>query len=169
METAFKSLGDFAETILQEAQEYIAEERQVLQEAKDQAEVTTNAEVERLQEQNAILMDLLESEKQRSESAKDELVKRISALLADFTAGRDRSLREAFTTLTESNEAAESELEQAAQGQGQQLEEVMARGQEWKGRLKKRGGEAKRTRDGGFKVRTVYFSEVTAVVIHADS
>ncbi|KZT09433.1 kinesin-domain-containing protein [Laetiporus sulphureus 93-53] len=151
VETAFRSLGDFAETILQEAQKYIAKELEVLQEAKDQAEATTNAEIQRLQEQNAMLQHLVESEKQRSEGAKDELIKRISSLLADFTGGRDRSLRDTLTTLTKSNETAEGELKQAAQEQGQQLEKATARGQKWNIDLKKRGREAKRTRDGGFK------------------
>ena len=54
--------------------------------------------------------------------------------------------------MTESNTAAEHEMQQLGQKQGQQLDVAVARGSQWSDRLTKRGVEGKRLRDGGIKV-----------------
>ena len=152
VEKAFKSLGTITETILQEAQEYITSEQKSLQEAKTLAENTSKAEVSRLQQQNALLTRLLESEKLKAERAKDELLNRISGLLGNFTIERDRSLREAFAEMSESNAAAESDMLKLGREQGQRMESLIGQGNEWSATLDRRAGENKRTRDGGLKV-----------------
>ncbi|KAH9951942.1 P-loop containing nucleoside triphosphate hydrolase protein [Amylocystis lapponica] len=151
VEKAFKALGTVAETILREAQEHITTERKSLQETKTMGDATTNAEILRLQQQNALLTRLLESEKQKVDRARDDLMKRISGLLGDFTADRDRSLREAFSEMSQSNAAAQEEMVQLGKAQGERLETVISRGREWSVDLERRGVEGKRTRDGGFK------------------
>lgn len=152
VEKSFKSLASIAETLLQEAQDYILSERKSLLEAKALTDSTSQAEIHRLKEQNVLLTRLLESEKVKSERAKDELIKRISGLLGDFTAERDRSLREAFSEMHDSNAAAEAGMVKLGEQQGQQLETVIAGGTEWAGALDKRRGELKRNRDGALKV-----------------
>lgn len=153
MEKAFKSLGAITETILEEAQGYIASEQKSLQEAKALAENTSKAEVTRLKQQNALLTRLLETERLKAERAKDELLKRISGLLNNFTLERDQSLREAFTEMTESNSTAEAGMLKLGKEQGQTLDAIVGKGNEWSTSLSRRAGEGKRTRDGGFKVR----------------
>lgn len=153
MESAFKALGNVVDTVLREAQTYITSERKLLQEAKAMADNTTNAEILRLQQQNALLTRLLEAEKAKADRAKDELIQRISGLLGDFTAERDRSLREAFSAMTDSNTAAEREMVQLGQEHGKRLEDVVGRGKQWSLDLEKRGAEGKRARDSGIKVR----------------
>lgn len=138
--------------MLKEAQDYILAERKSLLEAKALADSTSQAEIIRLQQQNALLLRLLESEKDKSERSKDELIKRISGLLNDFTAERDRSLREAFTEMSDSNAAAEKGMVKLGKQQGQKLEGVIANGTEWSTSLEKRRGELKRNRDGALKV-----------------
>ncbi|PSR74150.1 hypothetical protein PHLCEN_2v10106 [Hermanssonia centrifuga] len=151
VEKAFKSLGSITETILQEIQDYIVSERKSLQEAKALGDSTSNAEIARLQQQNALLTSLLESERIQSDRAKEELVTRITSLLGNFTAERDRRLRETFSEMTESNATAEAGMKKLGKDQGQRLEAVIGKGREWGGALEKRAGEGKRLRDGGFK------------------
>ncbi|TCD71883.1 kinesin motor protein cin8 [Steccherinum ochraceum] len=150
-EKTFKAIGSIAELLLQEAQDYVLAERKSLLEAKALADNTSQGEILRLQQQNALLTRLLESEKAKSERAKDELIKRISGLLGDFTAERDRSLREAFSEMSDSNAAAEKGMVKLGEQQGQQLESVIANGTEWAASLEKRRGDLKRNRDGGLK------------------
>ncbi|KAH9842625.1 kinesin motor domain-containing protein [Rhodofomes roseus] len=176
VETAFKALGNVTDTVLREAQTYVASERKLLQEAKTLAANTTNAEILRLQQQNALLTRLLEAEKTKADRAKDDMLKRISGLLGDFTAERDRSLREAFSAMTESNASAEQEMVQLGQEHGKRLEDVVGRGKQWSLDLEKRGAEGKRTRDGGIKTinaaRTVIrsgFSDVQSSVLSSTS
>lgn len=146
-------MGSITETVLQEAHEYIASEQKSLQEARTLSENTSKAEVARLQQQNILLHRLLESEKVKADRAKDELLKRISGLLGSFTLERDRSLREAFAEMTESNANAEAGMQKLGKEQGQRLDAMIGKGTEWSATLNKRSGEGKRLRDGGFKVR----------------
>jgi hypothetical protein len=162
VEKAFRSLGVITDTILQEAHEYISSEQKTLQEAKALAENTSKAEVTRLQQQNALLTQLLESEKLKADRAKDELLKRISGLLGNFAMERDRSLREAFADMSESNVAAEADMVKLGKEQVQRLDAVIDKGIQWSTALDRRAGENKRTRDGGLKVNmwdgsAVYF------------
>lgn len=124
----------------------------MLQESKSSADTATSAEILRLQQQNALLTRLLESEQQKTERLKEELIKNISGLLGEFIAKQDHSRREAFSEMAESNNTAEQEMTQLMQEQGQRLENAIARGRQWSVDLERRGAEGKRTRDGGIKV-----------------
>ncbi|KAI8998545.1 kinesin-domain-containing protein [Trametes punicea] len=151
VEKAFQELGGLTEAIRQEAVEFVANERKTLQEAKSLADNTTNSEILRLKQQNALLVRLLETERAEAKRSADALLERIAGLLGDYTNERDRSLRETFSEMTESNAAAEHEMQQLGQKQGQQLEAAVVRGSAWNEQLVKRGAEGKRLRDGGIK------------------
>ena len=140
------------ENIFKEAQSYILTERKSLQEARDLADSISNAEVARLKQQNVLLVRLLESEKLKADRAGEELKQRMATLVSEFTADRDRSLREAFSEKADSNTSAEKEMHKLAQQQGQQLDGVQQIGSEWGHSVERRRVEAKRTRDGGLKV-----------------
>lgn len=140
------------ETLFKEAQNYIATERKSLQEARELADGIANAEVARLKQQNVLLIRLLESEKLKADRAGEDLKQKIATLVSAFTADRDRSLREAFSEMADSNTSAEKEMNKLAQQQGQQLDGVQQIGAEWGLSVERRRSEAKRTRDGGLKV-----------------
>lgn len=123
--------------------------------AKAVSDEVTSAEIGRLQEQNALLARLLESERLKSDKAKDKLISRISGLLGDFTAERDRSLRDAFEEMRSRNVTGEGEMEKCGNENGERIVNVIRAGEDWGGSLTRRGGEAKRLRDGAFKVRNV--------------
>ena len=117
----------------------------------------TSAEICRLQEQNALLGRLLESERGKSEKAKNQLISRISGLLGEFTAERDRGLREAFEEMKNKNSIGEGEMERCGNENGERIANVIRAGEDWGSSLTRRGDESKRLRDGAFKVRTVCF------------
>ncbi|KAI1795774.1 kinesin-domain-containing protein [Ganoderma leucocontextum] len=151
VEKSFQELGTLTEAIKQEALEFIATERKTLQEAKALADNTTNTEILRLKQQNSLLTRLLETERIEAKRSADALLERITGLLGDYTNERDRSLRETFSEMTQSNTAAEHEMQQLGQRQGQQLDAAVSRGSQWSEHLTKRGVEGKRLRDGGIK------------------
>lgn len=153
VDKALKSMGSLIETIVREAQEHVEIERKSVLDTKVLADSAANDEIARLQEQNAHLADLLENERVKSERARDDLIQRISGLLGDFVVDRDRSLREAFTDITESNVKAEGAMASFIGEHVNRVEGVVVRGLEWSAGLEKKGGEGKRLRDGALKVR----------------
>jgi kinesin family member 11 len=146
-------VAELLETVVRESQEYVQTERRSLLEAKAHSDAATSAEIVRLQEQNVLLMKLLESEKQKSEKAKDLLIARISGLLGEFTADRDKSLRETFSEMRERNVIGEGEMEKCGRENGERIVGVIRAGEDWSGSLMRRGTEGKRLRDGAIKVR----------------
>lgn len=132
-----------------------------MQEAKNLAKSTADSEVARLQQQNLLLARLLEQEKQNADRARDELIQRVSALLGDFATERNRSLKESFSEMTQSNAMAKEEMVQLGQVQGQHLDGVMTQGTEWNTSLDKRVAENKKVKEGGLKV--VFSSSVTVL------
>lgn len=155
VEDAFKHMGTVIETIVKEALSYIAAESKSLGEAKDLADSIANAEITRLKQQNDLLKRLLESEKVKAGRAGEEFKQRVATLVDEFTAERDRSLREAFSEMSDSNTNAQKDMHRLAQQQGQQLDGVQQIGSEWGATVEKRRAEAKRTRDGGLKVVSI--------------
>lgn len=145
-------MGTTVETIVKEALSYIIAESKSLQEAKDLADSIANAEIARLKQQNDLLQRLLESEKMKASRAGEEFKQRVATLVDGFTAERDRSLREAFSEMSDSNTSAQKDMHRLAQQQGQQLDGVQQIGSDWSVSIEKRVVEAKRTRDGGLKV-----------------
>jgi kinesin family protein 11 len=145
-------VASLLETIIQESQSYVQTERKSLLEAKAHSDTATSAEITRLQEQNVLLTKLLESEKQKSEKAKDLLISRISGLLGEFTADRDKSLRETFGEMRDRNVVGETEMERCGRENGERIVGVVRAGEDWSGSLVRRGAEGKRLRDGAIKV-----------------
>lgn len=153
VETAFKSLGSITQSLLQEAQDRIAAERKSLLEVKQLADSTSQAEIERLKQQNALLIQLLESEKVKADRAKDDLIKHISTLLGDFTTARDLSLRETFSEMTDSNLNAQEGMALLGTMQGEAIDGVVRDGKEWSTSLEKSGVQLKKAQSSGRKVR----------------
>jgi len=152
MEKALKALGSLVETIACDAQDYVRAEQKSIAQADLLANKMVNTEITRLRQQNEMLSRLLENERLQSERAKDELIQRISGLLAEFTKERDRNLTDAVVALQESNGAAEEEVKMLSAGHAEITAAMSRRGENTGTSLNKRNGEAKRTRDGTLKV-----------------
>lgn len=130
----------------------MAAERERNAEAKSIAESQAEEQIRRLKDQNAQLTRLLQHEKLKSERMKNELVERVSGLLNEYVADRDKSLEEAVVAITEENSQAESTLNGLTDEYSRQVDDVMKRNQELCTLIEKKGDQCKRLRDGAVKV-----------------
>ncbi|KAI0062278.1 kinesin-domain-containing protein [Artomyces pyxidatus] len=151
VESALNAMASLVQGVIRDAQERLTLERKSVLETKILVESATASEVRHLREQNARLVRMLQSEKAKSDRAKDELIKRVSGLLGEFVSERDRSLRESLTDITDGNTKAEGAMTLFAGDHLRRVEGVVARGQEWSADLEKKGPSSKRLRDGALK------------------
>jgi kinesin family member 11 len=152
VEAELKTMGSLVDAVVREARGHINADLETAHAAKALASENCRNEVARLRQQNETLVALLESERLKADNAKDELVRRLSVFLGDFTVDRDRSLREAFGAIQSANQKRESETGKFAEQHSKLMEQIQTDGTEVNGQLQKRSGEGKRTRDGAFKV-----------------
>jgi kinesin family protein 11 len=103
IKNSLKAAGSLVEVMVREAQTYIENESKSVLQANAITESTVNNEVTRLRQQNEILARLLETERARRKTAKDELIQRVSNLLGDFTQERDTALMESIAAIQGSN------------------------------------------------------------------
>jgi kinesin family member 11 len=153
-------MGTLVDSIIRESYEFVESERKSAIEAQSLANTATTTEITRLREQNEILTHLLESEREKTERAKKELVLRVSGLLDDFTAARDRRLREGVEDIKDRNAVADTSMMQFNTRHGEVVDEMAGRGAELGKVLRRRGGEGKRMRDGAFKVSLLHESVI---------
>jgi kinesin family protein 11 len=152
VEKSLKAMGSVVENVVREACSFVEAERDAVGETKALAADTAAAEITRLRNQNEHLTRMLEEERLRGEKAKDELLQRVSGLLGDFTKERDRGLREAVGIVQAANVKAEEGMRVFERKHGDIAEVIEAKGKEVARGVEKRGGEAKRMRDGALKV-----------------
>ena len=127
-------------------------ERKHSTEIKSLAESQAEVQIRYLKEQNAQLTRLLQHEKLKSERMKNDLVERVSGLVNEFAAERDRSLEDAFSKMKQENSRVESNLNGFTEEYSRKADEIMTRNQELSTSLEKKGEQCKRLRDGAFKV-----------------
>lgn len=152
VEAELKTMGSLIDIVIREARDHIDADLETVRAAKTLTSENCKNEVARLRQQNETLAALLESERLKVDNAKDELVRRLSVFLGNFTVERDRTLREALGAIQGANHKREGETEVFAEQHGKLMEQIQEDGTEVNGQLQKRSGEGKRTRDGAFKV-----------------
>ncbi|KIK96808.1 hypothetical protein PAXRUDRAFT_825572 [Paxillus rubicundulus Ve08.2h10] len=151
VEDALKTMVSLIDTIVNEGLAFVKAEGESTRQAKALVDEMSRAEIARLQAQNALLTHTLESEKIRSEAAKDELVQRVSGLLGEFIAAQDQELKEAFGGVMKENVKAEEEVGKFGQRHTRLIDDAAARGAEVSTSFARRGAEGKRMRDGAMK------------------
>ena len=102
---AVDSLQLALENIMKEARTFLQEQKQLIGELKDYANSQATAEIARLKKQNELLAQLVVTERNRANAAKDELVRRVTGLLDTFLQERDESLKAAARDLQKENDA----------------------------------------------------------------
>ncbi|KAH9063416.1 kinesin-domain-containing protein [Lactarius vividus] len=151
VEKTLDSIAVLVQSVIQETQKYMAAERQRNAEAKSIAENQTEEQIRHLKDQNAQLTRLLQHEKLKSERMKNELVERVSGLLNEYVADRDKSLEDAVVAIKEENIQAENMLNGFSDEYSRKVDDVMTRNQELSALVEKKGDQCKRLRDGAFK------------------
>lgn len=152
MEGALKTMVSLVENVVREVTNHVDAERETTQQLKVLASEASKSEVTRLKRQNEELVKMLETEKIKGSKAKDELIQRVSSLLGDFTAERDRSLRDAVGGIQAGNSKGEEGIKSFGKKHGEIMEQMENDGMEVTEILQERSSEGKRTRDGAFKV-----------------
>lgn len=153
VEQALGTVGLIIDRLIREAHTFIGTERKALQKHE---EVITNAaqkEIARLQDQNAAMLRLLNSEKEVSKRGREELIQRVSSLLTDFSEQRDRSLREAVLGVRQGNEYAMDTIHASELEQVELLTSSISRGRAWDEELDRTVSEGKKASQSGFEVR----------------
>lgn len=111
MSNVKKSLHSMAEligTLVKQTQAYVAEQTEKVADAQRYAEEASQREIDTLKEQNSLLTTLLEEERSKSTSMREELARKIGDLLVGYTSERDRSLTEAVSSVQTRMTASES-------------------------------------------------------------
>lgn len=151
VEKALDSIAVLVQSLTQETQKHMAAERERNAEAKSMAKNQAEEQIRRLKDQNAQLTRLLQHEKLKSERMKNELVERVSGLLNEYVADRDKSLEETVVAIKEKNSQAEGMLNGFTDEYSRKVDDVMKRNQELCTLIEKKGDQCKRLRDGAVK------------------
>lgn len=159
VEAALKSMVSLVDAVVQETSDFIEAEREDVLRVKALVDDASQKEISRLRHQNEALVKMLEVEKVKGNKAKDELIQRVSGLLGDFTAERDRSLREAVGVVQHENRAGEDDTKALMEQHSEIMEQMEAAGTEVDQALQTRRNESKRTRDGALKVSPRFISQ----------
>ncbi|KAG1853753.1 P-loop containing nucleoside triphosphate hydrolase protein [Suillus subalutaceus] len=151
LENALKAMGTLVDSAVNQAIDFAKADGELFLQSKSLVDDMSRVKNTHLQAQNALFVQLVEAEKVKSAKANDVLVQRISSLLGEFVASRDRDLREAFGTVVDANATHEEEFSEFGQRHEQLMNEAVVRGSEAITSFERRGTEGKRTRDGALK------------------
>ena len=83
----------------------------------------TQNEIARLKKQNAHLSEMLEAERKESHKARDNLLKRITTMLSDYSEGRDKGLRNIVSNAQNENLAVLTGIQSLYDGHNQIMNE----------------------------------------------
>ncbi|EGN95950.1 hypothetical protein SERLA73DRAFT_170393 [Serpula lacrymans var. lacrymans S7.3] len=150
-EDMFKAMGMLIDTIVQQALDFVRLEGEATSDTRVLVDDMVKAEITRIREQNTSLVRALETEKVRSEKAKDELVQRVSGLLGEFVAVRDKELRQTCGAFLDENVKGEEDLSKFSQRHEALSSEISTQEAEATTSFERRRAEGKRTRDGALK------------------
>ncbi|KAG9032021.1 kinesin motor protein cin8 [Tulasnella sp. JGI-2019a] len=158
--TVFRSAVSLVDAVVLEAKSFVDEERTAFEELREVTEQAASSEISRLQNQNKLLTQLLDSEKIKAERMRDDLIKQVSSLLVGFTEARDTSMREAVGAVREDIVEGQREIAQYAGRVEGTIGESVSRMERVNERMEGRGAEGRRVKDGGLKA----LSTVTATM-----
>jgi hypothetical protein len=141
------------ESVTHETRDHIKSEGKLAMDAKSLSASTVDAEIAHLRQQNALLTQLLESERSQGERARDELVRQVSGLLGEFTAARDRGLRKVVEEVQRANDDGEKRMAEFGEMHGSRMDGIVGRGVDFSKVLERKGKEGKKATAATSKVR----------------
>ena len=153
LQEAILSLYSLLDTTVVDVQGFLKEERQALRAMKDLAETSTHENVSHLKQQNEILAQMLVNERKDAETAKSDLIQRVSGLLGEFMQKRDESLRGSVESLQNSNLEAKALLISTFGRQVDIHQDAMQRNTNLDSGLGRSGAQAEEAREDATNVR----------------
>ncbi|KAF9053710.1 kinesin 2 [Hymenopellis radicata] len=161
-ERALKLTSQVVEGVLRDAFKFIEGERQAILIVKAIASDAANGEINRLRQQNETLTRMLETERANADTAKNDLIQRISSMLSTFAADRDSALRASIQSVQHDNQQGEKAMKSFLTKQDQVLASMEAEGTTIATTMEKRNGDVKRARDGAYKNLNTAKSSLTS-------
>ncbi|KZV84431.1 kinesin 2 [Exidia glandulosa HHB12029] len=146
-EGALDGLSQLIEALASDAQKQAAHEARVAADVKAMTEAAAAEEIRRLKQQNALLLQMLEKEQVEAERSRNDLVRRVSTMLEDYTRQRDTSLRKAFSAMQDGTAVGEKQWARLASEQGSKLDAAVQNSQEAVANVQRRRQEGKRKRE----------------------
>ena len=129
VENTVTLLGTIFSRLVESTRSSISAESQAGEHQREAVNSAMQTEIARLQDQNTRLCALLETERRNSKRAREDLVKKVSSLLVDFSEERDRTLREAALGVKEENDLAIERISEQAAEHSNMMDESVTRGQ----------------------------------------
>ncbi|KAH7107567.1 kinesin-domain-containing protein [Auriculariales sp. MPI-PUGE-AT-0066] len=148
-ENALDVLYQSVEALGADADKHLTNEARIVAEVNAAAEAAAADEIRRLKRQNASLTQLLEREQSDAERTRNDLVRRVSGMLEDYSRGRDASLRKAFTAMEESTVLTEQQWDRFTTEQTAKLDAHVKEGQVTSALIQRRRQDGKRKREEG--------------------
>ncbi|KAN0063979.1 Kinesin-related motor protein [Thecaphora frezii] len=119
------SIGGIAELIASttsRASQLLASHRQQIVEAKEASKAAAANEIAALQSQNELLAALVQSERAKGETMRQELASNIGTLLLNFTEARDRSLTDSVSRISTGLQDSQQSIETLANDHASRLD-----------------------------------------------
>lgn len=151
MRDIYDNTSSLLDNMVTDMSSFVETVQSSLRAAQTLASQETEQEVTRLQQQNERLQQLVVEERVRGEKMRDDVVQRVSGLLGDFIADKDRRLRETVSFEAGQNEEDVASLSQFHQAHRNAIQGAVGQSEILGKGLKKRTGEVKRLRDGALK------------------
>lgn len=153
-ENALNSLAQLVESLASDAQKHAANEARVVEEVRAMTKAAAADEIQRLKQHNDLLHQMLEREQAEAEQSRDDLVRRVSSMLEDYSRQRDSSLRKAFDSMQQSSVQSETQWTRLAVDQGEKLDQQMQSNKDAIALVQRRRQEGKRKREDGSQAIT---------------
>ena len=169
LEEALSTLQTISKSSVNDTLAFIESQKSTLQEIRSSSSSTLTQEIERLKSQNQLLAELLVNERKVAETAKDELVARITSMLGDFVQKRNESLRFSVSNLQQSNQDVETLLEATCSKQVKSIDAAAQQGVEFQSTLAAKIKEDDDAADQAYEVRPVFWSRILLISLQASS
>ncbi|CAE6455957.1 unnamed protein product [Rhizoctonia solani] len=149
---ALQAVCGLLETVVTESQNYVRDNVKLgVFRMHQLVKETSENEILRLRRQNELLTSLLETERIRSESMRDEVTAQITALITGFTATSHNGLCEAVTAAREGLREGEEALDAFALQHEVEAEQAVKTAEGLASVLQRREAEGRQIKEDGFK------------------
>ncbi|QRV90691.1 kinesin motor domain protein [Ceratobasidium sp. AG-Ba] len=151
-EKALQAACGLLETMIADSQTFVQENvKAAVSRMHDLSQRTADEEISRLRQQNAMLTSLVEAERVKSETLRDELTAHITRLITGFVDSRNQGLCEIMSQMREEHRAGEDALKAAATQHAAEADRVVTTAAGLVDVLQKREQEGTRIVENGVK------------------
>lgn len=127
-ETAMQTSADTYKMLVDETVTHLKREKELVGEARDLVQEAVSSEVKRLNEQNTLLRQMLESEERKTLELQEDLLSNMSSLVKRFVSSRTESLHAAGQKVQGVVRKGAKEMESFGKQHGRAVDDVLRHG-----------------------------------------